>query len=118
LPRSDPAIQKWVSTTEAILDAAFGKPDGRSHQMTIRFTHAGSFPIQRAGFSGRGGTPEPVLQRGVKFRRKPKLTPQQIDHARQLLAKEKEPAEPRGDCRPFQGQPQQRLPGLGIRNTE
>jgi uncharacterized protein (TIGR02391 family) len=63
LPRSDPGIQKWVNTTEAILDAAFGKPDGQPHQMTARFTHAGSFPIQRAGFSGRGGTPEHVLQR-------------------------------------------------------
>ena len=62
LPCTDPAIQKWVHTTEAILDAAFGKPEGQPHQMTTRFTHAGSFPIQRAGFSGRGGTPERVLQ--------------------------------------------------------
>jgi len=62
LPRNDPAIQSWVHTTEAVLDAAFGKPDGQPHQMTTRFTHAGSFPIQRVGFSGRGGTPEHVLQ--------------------------------------------------------
>ena len=62
LPRTDPGVQKWVNTTEAILDAAFGKPDGQPHQMTTRFTHAGSFPLQRAGFSGRGGTPDHVLQ--------------------------------------------------------
>jgi uncharacterized protein (TIGR02391 family) len=68
LPRADPEIQKWVSTTQAILDATFGKPDGQSHQMTNQFTHAGSFPIQRAGFSGRGGTPEHVLQKYHQLR--------------------------------------------------
>jgi uncharacterized protein (TIGR02391 family) len=68
LPRIDPAIQKWVHTTEAILDATFGKPDGQSHQMTTRFTYAGNFPIQRPGFSGRGGTPEHVLQENHQLR--------------------------------------------------
>jgi|ERR1035437_5403782 uncharacterized protein (TIGR02391 family) len=62
LRRGDPEIQKWRDTTEGILHGAFGKPDGLPHQMTSKFTGAGSFPIRIAGFSGRGGTPDYVLQ--------------------------------------------------------
>ena len=62
LPHGDPEGQKWTNTTEAILHGAFGQPDGKPHQMTSKFTYAGSFPIRRAGFSGREGTPDRVLQ--------------------------------------------------------
>jgi uncharacterized protein (TIGR02391 family) len=40
LRRDDPDLKKWMSTTEAILDAAFGKPDGDSHEMTKKFKYA------------------------------------------------------------------------------
>jgi hypothetical protein len=50
-------------------------------------------------------------RRGVKFGRKPSLTPEQIDHARKLIDK--------GDAPPVRGRPSERgpldaLPGHGI----
>lgn len=62
LRSDDPEVRKWADTTEAILHGAFGKPAGEPHQMTSKFTHAGSFSIQRVGYSGRGGTPDHVIQ--------------------------------------------------------
>jgi hypothetical protein len=32
LHRHDPEVQKWESTTEGILNAAFGKPNGREYR--------------------------------------------------------------------------------------
>jgi uncharacterized protein (TIGR02391 family) len=45
LPRGDPEYQKWRDTTEAVLDGAFGKPDGQPHQMTSKFTLAGVYLV-------------------------------------------------------------------------
>jgi hypothetical protein len=42
LRADDVEVRKWADTTEAILHAGFGKPDGQPHQMTSKFTHAGS----------------------------------------------------------------------------
>jgi uncharacterized protein (TIGR02391 family) len=39
LHRDDPELRKWMSTTEAVLDGAFGKPNGDSHQMTKKFKY-------------------------------------------------------------------------------
>jgi uncharacterized protein (TIGR02391 family) len=41
LRRDDPELEKWVSTTAAILDGAFGKPNGEDHAMTYRFKYTG-----------------------------------------------------------------------------
>jgi hypothetical protein len=68
LPRGNPDVLKWETTTEGILNAAFGTPEGQPHSMTTKFFHAGSFPVQRAGFSGRGGTPDHVLQHHHELR--------------------------------------------------
>jgi uncharacterized protein (TIGR02391 family) len=62
LRSDDPEVRKWSDTTEAILHGCFGKPQGDPHQMTSKFTHAGSFAIRPAGYSGRGGTPDHVIQ--------------------------------------------------------
>jgi len=62
LRNDDPEVRKWKDTTEAILDAAFGKPNGMPHQMTQNFDSAGHYPVRRVGFSGRGGTPDHVIQ--------------------------------------------------------
>lgn len=62
LRRDDPEVRKWEDTTEGILHAAFGKPNGQPHQMTGNFLWAGSFPVQSVGYSGRGGTPDHVIQ--------------------------------------------------------
>src|SRR5258706_14217341 len=37
LRRDDADIAKWTNTTKSILDAAFGKPNGREHEMTDKF---------------------------------------------------------------------------------
>ena len=58
----DPEVRKWADTTEAILHAAFGKPNGQPHQMTRNFTWAGAFAVQPPGYSGRGGTPDRFVQ--------------------------------------------------------
>jgi hypothetical protein len=62
LRSDDPEVRKWKATTEGILHAAFGKPNGGPHQMTRDFDWAGYYPVQRPGFSGRGGTPDHVIQ--------------------------------------------------------
>ena len=67
--RSDnPEARKWRDTTEGIFDAAFGKPNGEPHQMTARFRSAGHFAVQRPGYSGRGGTPDRVIQHNFQQR--------------------------------------------------
>jgi uncharacterized protein (TIGR02391 family) len=62
LSRGDPEYRKWMATTESILEAAFGKPNGGLHDMRKNFDWAGAYSVQRPGFSGRGGTPEHVIQ--------------------------------------------------------
>jgi uncharacterized protein (TIGR02391 family) len=62
LRNDDPEFRKWKDTTEAIPHAAFGKPNGVPHQMTQDFDSAGYYPARRVGFSGRGGTPDHVIQ--------------------------------------------------------
>ena len=37
LRRTDPEVKKWMMTTTAILDAAFGKPNGSHHTMSDKF---------------------------------------------------------------------------------
>jgi hypothetical protein len=39
LRRDDPEFKKWMSTTEGILDGAFGKPHGGPHEMTRKFKY-------------------------------------------------------------------------------
>jgi uncharacterized protein (TIGR02391 family) len=39
LRRDDPEVDKWLNTTEAILDSAFGKPNGTSHNTTNNFKY-------------------------------------------------------------------------------
>jgi uncharacterized protein (TIGR02391 family) len=41
----DPGVGKWMLTTESILDAAFGKPDGEKHQNTSEFAHCIGGPV-------------------------------------------------------------------------
>ena len=41
LRRNDPELKKWMDTTAAILDGAFGKPNGRAHEMTYKFKYDG-----------------------------------------------------------------------------
>jgi hypothetical protein len=44
LRRDDPEIDKWMHTTEGILNSAFGRPHSKPHEMTARFTdYYGSF---------------------------------------------------------------------------
>lgn len=62
LRSDDPEFRKWNATTEGILHAAFGKPNGEPHQMTNNFDWAGYYPLRRHGSSGRGGTPDHVIQ--------------------------------------------------------
>ena len=62
LRSDDPEVRKWRDTTEGILNAAFGKPNGEPHQMTGNFTWAGSHAVRRMGYSGRGGTPDQIIQ--------------------------------------------------------
>lgn len=62
LRNGDPEVRKWKDTTEGILHAAFGKPNGAPHRMTGNFTWVGSHPARPAGYSGRGGTPDHVIQ--------------------------------------------------------
>jgi uncharacterized protein (TIGR02391 family) len=51
LQYNDPAIDGWVSTTENVLDGAFGKPNGQSHKKTQEFLYASQGPIHM-GMSG------------------------------------------------------------------
>jgi len=41
LRSDDPDVGKWVTTTAAVLDSAFGKPNGQHHEMTKKFTNTG-----------------------------------------------------------------------------
>ena len=41
LHRTDPEVQKWENTTKAIMNAAFGKPNGQLHKMTTEFKYTG-----------------------------------------------------------------------------
>jgi uncharacterized protein (TIGR02391 family) len=48
LHRRDPEVQKWESTTEGIMNAAFGKPNGELHAMTKAFLYTdGAFEMGR-----------------------------------------------------------------------
>lgn len=40
LRHDDPMVSAWESTTESILDGAFGMPDGNSHEKTARVIYA------------------------------------------------------------------------------
>jgi len=42
----DPQIDGWLSTTENVLDGAFGKPNGESHKKTSEFLYAGGIQLQ------------------------------------------------------------------------
>jgi uncharacterized protein (TIGR02391 family) len=42
LRRDDPEVDKWTSTTEQILKAAFGEPNGDDHEMLQRLRTAGA----------------------------------------------------------------------------
>ncbi len=42
LKRRDPEVEKWVTTTAAVLDAAFGMPNGSHSEMTKKFKFMGS----------------------------------------------------------------------------
>src|ERR1035441_7066596 len=57
LNRRDPEVDKWVTTTAAVLDGAFGMPDGGHHEMTNKFKYTGP-----GGISYRG-MPEPYHER-------------------------------------------------------
>jgi uncharacterized protein (TIGR02391 family) len=57
-----PEVRKWKATTEAILHAAFGKPNGEDHETIRKFELAGSFQARGSGYSGRGATPDHVVQ--------------------------------------------------------
>src|SRR5439155_18396469 len=52
LSYNDPEIKKWELTTENILNAAFGMPDGEKHHNTYEFVHASGGPM-RMGMSPR-----------------------------------------------------------------
>jgi len=62
LRSDDPEVRKWKATTAGILDAAFGKTNGGPHEMTKNFDWAGSYQVRRPGYSGRGGTPDHIIQ--------------------------------------------------------
>jgi uncharacterized protein (TIGR02391 family) len=69
LRRDDPEVQKWSDTTGGILHGAFGKPNGEPAEMTTKFIHAGpSLAIRPAGYGGRGGTSDSVLQDNFRKR--------------------------------------------------
>lgn len=65
LHRRDPEVEKWVNTTAAVLDGAFGQPNGDHHDMTRKFLYTmGTF---------RSGMPDPYYEKQHKeamFRRK------------------------------------------------
>jgi uncharacterized protein (TIGR02391 family) len=42
LPHNDPEVNAWVSTTEGILNQAFGQPNGQMHSKTEEFLYARS----------------------------------------------------------------------------
>jgi len=45
LPSNDPEIKKWELTTENILNATFGMPNGDKHQNTKQFAYASGGPL-------------------------------------------------------------------------
>jgi uncharacterized protein (TIGR02391 family) len=48
LHRRDPEVQKWKSTTEGIMNAAYGKPNGELHALTKAFLYTdGGFQTGR-----------------------------------------------------------------------
>ena len=49
LQRDDPEVDKWTSTTEQILKAAFGEPHGEDHEMLQRFKNAGAILMFSSG---------------------------------------------------------------------
>jgi len=51
LNHRNPEIDKWVSTTTAILDAALGKPRGDHHEMTKNFKYCRGAIVMNAGDS-------------------------------------------------------------------
>jgi uncharacterized protein (TIGR02391 family) len=53
MPYDDPRIGKWVLTTESVLDAAFGNPDGEKHQNTSEFAHCTGGPAYMNPTSGQ-----------------------------------------------------------------
>ena len=48
LHRRDPEVGKWITTTAAVLDGAFGMPNGGHHEMTNQFTYTGGVTYSRA----------------------------------------------------------------------
>jgi hypothetical protein len=52
LSSDDPEIKKWELTTENILNATFGMPDGDKHHNTKEFAYASGGPL-RIGMSPR-----------------------------------------------------------------
>jgi hypothetical protein len=65
LHRDDPEVQKWESTTEGILNAAFGKPNGQHHANTEAFMYTigvtymgGKRCVLRSRTPGIGGQEE------------------------------------------------------------
>jgi len=63
LRSDDTDVRKWKDTTRAILHAAFGKPQGADHEVTRSFDWAGFVQVRGPGYSGRGATPNHVIQR-------------------------------------------------------
>jgi uncharacterized protein (TIGR02391 family) len=56
LRRDDPQVDKWTSTTEQILKAAFGEPHGNDHDMLRRFKSAGAI------YAFSTGTPDSYFE--------------------------------------------------------
>jgi hypothetical protein len=50
LSHDNPEIKTWELTTENILNAAFGMPNGEKHHNTYEFVHASGGPM-RVGMS-------------------------------------------------------------------
>lgn len=49
LRRDNPEVDKWTSTTEQILRAAFGEPHGNDHEMLRKFKAAGAVYVFSTG---------------------------------------------------------------------
>lgn len=56
LRRDDTEVEKWTSTTEQILRAAFGEPHGEDHEMLQKFKTAGAI------FAFSSGTPDSYFE--------------------------------------------------------
>jgi DNA invertase Pin-like site-specific DNA recombinase len=95
---------KFRSLTEAIdTDTPTGRAMWQMIGVLAELKRSLTTERTRAGVKAAKG-------RGVKFGRKPKLTPQQIDEARKLLAKKKPPSR-EYVAEPVQSQPDHTLPG-------